>query len=76
MTTALGSGVSPQAVEQPTPKAEPDPTGKQSVERVEGDIAELRSPAHCMPHMWTAPSSQGVLHNWLLACHCPPRAVP
>src|ERR1700751_5079313 len=48
MTTALGSGGSPQAVAQPTPKAEPGPTGEQSVERVEGGLAGLsdRPPLH------------------------------
>src|ERR1700720_4690619 len=30
-----------QPIEQPTPEAEPGPAGKQSVERVKGDIAEL-----------------------------------
>src|ERR1700722_19671315 len=49
MTTALGSGGSPQARRQMRrsrsssrrQKAEPGPTGEQSVERAEGDTAEL-----------------------------------
>src|SRR3954451_12006614 len=37
-----------QPIEQPTPEAEPGPAGEQSIERVEGDVAELsdRSPLH------------------------------
>src|SRR3954447_11540019 len=35
-------------IEQPTPEAEPGPASEQSIERVEGDVAELsdRSPLH------------------------------
>src|SRR4051812_36649702 len=37
-----------QPIEQPTPQAEPGPTGEQSVERAEGDIAQHadRPPLH------------------------------
>jgi hypothetical protein len=41
MTTALGSAVPPQAIQQSTPQAEPGPASEQSVERPERDIAKL-----------------------------------
>src|SRR3954469_7206376 len=46
--TAGAPPTAAQPIEQPTPEAEPGPAGEQSIERVEGDVAELsdRSPLH------------------------------
>src|SRR5208283_2215619 len=56
-----------QPIEQPAPEAEPGPTGEQSVERVEGDIAELSDGPPLHAAKTDAPDRHHCLAQYCLA---------